>query len=193
MRVGDIIKVVGGSPLSAFPWGEQVVITINAFHDAHAQIAITDSGELLCERIEALPENVRQYLLNREVVLRLPAPAPAPIPPAPSPVPPPTPVVEPPQDDVNFVPNWRMTIVGLIGLCFILASGNIAFNEHVKLLHAHGVDQHEGYISRIFKAVLDELTKSQDEEDQDKDAQKALSGSSDSGTSKDSHSSPKQP
>lgn len=187
MTVGDILKVIDGAPLSAFPWGIRLVALINAFLDPHLHVSLSDTGETLCQRVDTLSPDIRNYLLTRSLNTRPGDPT------VPPPIPTPVPSGDVVHEDAGFIPNWRTTVVGIFGLCFILICGKVALDEHVRIAHAQGVDQQSGLFTRVVKAMFDQISQYADNADEDKTASKALSGTMHGNEGKDSHQGEKPP
>jgi hypothetical protein len=73
MKITDVIAVVARSPLSAYPWGQEVVDLVNAYVATEFKITLKDNGTVIQGRIDTIGDaSVKQFLLNKNISAEAP-------------------------------------------------------------------------------------------------------------------------
>jgi hypothetical protein len=67
MTLDDVLKVVGNSSLTDFPWGRNVALLVNGFTPVDVNLKHDSTGQELKDAIDRVPEPNRTLLLNAQV------------------------------------------------------------------------------------------------------------------------------
>lgn len=135
MNIADIIKVVDTSPLNAYPWGSDVVNTVNAYLDTDKHLTLGDNGEALIDSIYALPSSIRSHLLKHEIVRtsnKNEAKTQQEI----------HPILkheEKEEVSVGYLLQYRPIVTTILGLAVVFIAGIMAVHVSIKADHAHAM------------------------------------------------------
>lgn len=69
MTLGDVLRVVGDSALSDFPWGRNVVLLVNGFTPDDTNLKTSCTGLELKAAMETVAAEHRTLLLNARVLI----------------------------------------------------------------------------------------------------------------------------